>query len=238
MGGRDVSTSELVTRLKFPSHAEHFPRRRSAWQAVVIIAALVVVSSASPALSQAANPLGDIHDATAHIGYLKQMLMHLHWRWIEANKMAVDADQASAAALGAAGKCSSGAAGAQQAQSLIDAAGAKLAAAGAATAKTKSIEAAILDDVNATMKTLADRDAGAVHYASFTELQETQDSFPWAAMAARTGLDPSDDPITGQGLLRGAQRNLRDARAALARCGRHAAATGTTLERFASRSER
>jgi hypothetical protein len=126
----------------------------------------------------------------------------------------------------------------QQARSLIDAAGEKLAAAGAATARTKSIEVAILDDVNATMKTLADRDADTVHYASFTELQETQDSFPWAAMAARTGLDPSDDPITGQGLLSSAQRNLRAAREAIARCGGHAAATSATLEQFALRSVR
>jgi hypothetical protein len=233
-----------VTRLNFSSRAKTLAGRRSALRdfvsvAAILIAALLVVASANPALSQgSANPLGDIHDATAHIGYLKQMLMHLHWRWIEANKMAVGADQASAAALEAAGKCSSGAGAAQQAQSLINAAGAKLAAAGAATARTKSIEVAILDDVNATMKTLAARDAQAVNYASYSELQETQDSFPWAAMASRTGLDPSNDPITGQGLLSAAWRNLRDARQALAKCGGHAAATGSTPERFASRSER
>ena len=233
-----------MTGLNFTSRAKTLAGRRSARRdvaglAAILIAALLVVASASPALSQgSANPLGDIHDATAHIGYLKQMLMHLHWRWIEANKMAVDANQASAAALEASGKCSSGAGAVQQAQSLINTAGAKLAAAGAATARTKSIEVAILDDVNATMKTLADRDADAVRYASYSKLQETQDSFPWAAMAARTGLDPSDDPITGQGLLSAAWRNLRDARAALAKCGGHAAATGATPERLASRSER
>jgi hypothetical protein len=233
-----------VTRLNFTSRANALAGRRSARRevasvAAILIAAVLVVASAGPALTQSsANPLEDIHDATAHLGYLKQMLMHLHWRWIEANKMAVDADQASAAALEAAGKCSSGAGAVQQAQSLINAAGAKLAAAGAATARTKSIEVAILDDVNATMKSLTDRDANAVHYASFAELQETQDSFPWAAMASRTGLDPSNDPITGQDLLSAAWRNLRDARAALAKCGGHAAATGATPDRLASRSER
>ena len=233
-----------MTRLNFTSRAKRLAGRRSARRSVasvaaILIGALLVVASASPALSQgSANPLGDIHDATAHIGYLKQMLMHLHWRWIEANKMAVDANQASAAALEAAGKCSSGAGAVQQAQSLINTAGAKLAAAGAATARTKSIEVAILDDVNATMKTLTARDADAVNYASYSELQETRDSFPWAAMAVRTGLDPSNDPITGQGLLSAAWRNLRDARQALAKCGGRAAATGATPERLASRSER
>jgi hypothetical protein len=129
-----------VTRLNFSTRAKTLAGRRSARRAVAI-AALLIVASAGPVLSQgSANPLGDIHDATAHIGYLKQMLMHLHWRWIEANKMAVDADQASAAALEAAGKCSSGAGAVQQAQSLINTAGAKLAAAGAATARTKSID--------------------------------------------------------------------------------------------------
>jgi hypothetical protein len=77
-----------------------------------------------------------------------------------------------------------------------------------------------------------------VRFASFSELQETQESFPWAAMAARTSLDPSDDPITGQGLLSNAQRNLRDAREALARCGGHASASSSALERLASRSVR
>jgi hypothetical protein len=227
-----------VTRLKFSTRATTLAGHRSARRALVI-AALLIVAPARPVLSQgSANSLADIHDATAHIGYLKQMLMHLHWRWIEANKMALDADQASAAALEASGKCSSGAGAVQQAQSLINAAGTKLAAAGAATARTKSIEAAILDDVNATVKTLTDRDANAVRYASFAELQETQDSFPWAAMASRTGLDPSNDPITGQGLLSAAWRNLRDARQALAKCGGHAAATGATLQRLASRSVR
>jgi hypothetical protein len=120
-----------VTRLNFTSRANTLAGRRSAGRevasiAAILIAALLVVASASPALSQgSANPLEDIHDATAHLGYLKQMLMHLHWRWIEANKMAVDADQASAAALEASGKCSSGAGAVQQAQSLINAAGAK-----------------------------------------------------------------------------------------------------------------
>jgi hypothetical protein len=195
--------------------------------------------SAKPALTQSsANPLVDIQDATAHIGYLKQMLVHLHWRWIEANKMAVAADQASAAALEEADKCKSGTAAQEKARSLVDLADAKLAAAASATAKSKAIENAIVDDVNATMKTLAGRDANAVQYASFVELQEDQDSFPSVAMTVRTGLDPSDDPMTGQGLLTSTRINLRHAREALARCTGHAAAPGSGRELFASRSGR
>jgi hypothetical protein len=229
----------MVTRLDFLSLAKTFARRQVARRAVVSMGALLVILSASPALAQGSgDPLGDMRHATPHIGYLEMMLMHLHWRWIEANQRAVAADRGSAAALEAANKCASSAAAAKQARSLIDTAGAKLAAAEFATSKSAAIEKAILDDVDTTMKALANRDPNAAHNASFAELREAQDSFPWVAMIARTGLDPSDDPMTGHGLLSAARSNLKQARDALARCTGHAAAPGSELERFASRSVR
>jgi hypothetical protein len=146
---------------------------------------------------------------------------------------AVAADRASAAALETAQKCDSGAAAAKEARSLTDTAGTKLAAAEYATARSAAVEKSILNDVDTIVNALASRDANAVRYASFAELLETRDSFPRVAMTARIGLDPSDDPTTGLGLVTNARINLQQARAALARCTRRASAPAS---RFAARS--
>jgi hypothetical protein len=200
---------------------------------LTILSALVLTSSVA-AQSSAPNPLASIGAAENHMESLGIMLIEIHWRWKDVNAQAVDAYDAADAALDAANKCNDP----KRAQALIDAANAKHSAAGNSYADAEAIQTGLLKDSEETVQVLKTSNGNVEKYASFARLQDYQQTLYPAAMKARTGLDPSDDPMTGLGLLTGARFKLQHAREALARCGGHAAASGSTLERIASRSVR
>ena len=88
-----------------------------------------------------------------------------------------------------------------------------------------AIQTGLLKDSEETIRSLKSSSSSVENYASFGRLQDYQQALYQEAMKARTGLDPSDDPMTGLGLLSGARFKLKYARAALAKCGGRAAAT-------------
>ena len=198
-----------------------------------ILSALLLTSTVA-AQSSASDPIANIGAAENHMESLGIMLVDIHSRWKDVNAQALDAYNAADAALDAASKCNDP----KRAQALIDAANAKHVAAGNSYADAEAIQTGLLKDSEETIQSLKTSNANVEKYGSFSRLQDYQQALYLEAIRARTGLDPSDDPMTGLGLLSGARFKLQHAREALARCGGHAAATGATPERLASRSVR
>jgi len=198
-----------------------------------ILSALLLTSTVA-AQSSARDPIASISAAENHMQSLGIMLVEIHSRWEDVNRQALDAFNAADAALAAASKCND----ARGTQALIAAANAKYSAAGNSYADAAAIQTGLLKDSEKTLQDLKASNSKVEQYASFSRLQDYQQALYLEAMRARTGLDPSDDPMTGLGLLSGARFKLQHARAALARCGGHADAIGATPERLASRSER
>ena len=227
-----------VTRKPYRSRVSD-RRRKASIVAASAAAWLAVSATFAFTESKAPDAFANIQAANKHVRVLELALTRLHLEWLDVNEKSVATQKASAAALEAAGKCQSGnESEIKGAQSQIDRAAADLKVAESDTAEASMIEAAIVADAQYTVDSLEEQNPSATNYATFAKLRASQVHFPWVAMASRTGLDPSDDPITGLGLLSASRANLRDARAALAKCGGHAAATGATPERLASRSER
>jgi hypothetical protein len=198
-----------------------------------ILSALMLTSMVG-AQASAPDSISSIGAAENHMESLGIMLIEIHSRWKDVNAQAVDAYNAADAALEAANKCSD----AKRAQASIDVANTKLSAAGNSYADAEAIQTGLLKDSEETVQALKTSNGKAAQYAGFARLQDYQQTLYLEAMRARTGLDPSDDPMTGLGLLSAARFKLQRARAALAKCGGHAATTGATLEQFASRSVR